>query len=302
MEAVDPKNPSIVCVASVSQVTSERIRVDFDGWRASYFFVVNSRDIFPVGWCAKAGIALQEPGPQATQALKQQPVEKKPTQRGGRSRASLQPSQPTHSPEVRKRRKSSDSSSVASHNVQETTRKSARTKPQVNGKMEAVTTFSESEDDLGSSRLVIDETGNGSDMESKPEKKAAKVSSTQIPLEDEKLLLYVNSSCNSGPHLDGKALAKHVKKSSFNSSIWPSMIVKNVIAAILNTSTTGSDKLIPMIDEALSEAHCPVIEELARSSRNSLSLDDVSKVMAILATRLQYCPNLFSQVCFHFMK
>ena len=64
LEAVDRKNPELICPATVSAVNGEQIQITFDGWKGAfgYWCRFDSRDIFPVGWCAKAGHPLQRPG------------------------------------------------------------------------------------------------------------------------------------------------------------------------------------------------------------------------------------------------
>ncbi len=64
LEAVDPKNPHLICPATVRDVNRDKIFVLFDGWsQASQFWVsYTSRDIFPVGWCKRVGHDLQMPG------------------------------------------------------------------------------------------------------------------------------------------------------------------------------------------------------------------------------------------------
>ncbi|KAG8244440.1 protein silencing [Homalodisca vitripennis] len=64
LEAVDKKNPQLICAATVGAEKGEMIHVTFDGWRGAfdYWCRYDSRDIFPVGWCAKSGHPLQPPG------------------------------------------------------------------------------------------------------------------------------------------------------------------------------------------------------------------------------------------------
>uniref|UniRef100_T1IQC7 TRASH domain-containing protein n=1 Tax=Strigamia maritima TaxID=126957 RepID=T1IQC7_STRMM len=64
LEAVDKKNPQLICAATVGVVNGDMIHITFDGWRGAfdYWCRYDSRDIFPVGWCAASGHPLQPPG------------------------------------------------------------------------------------------------------------------------------------------------------------------------------------------------------------------------------------------------
>ncbi|XP_040600043.1 sex comb on midleg-like protein 2 isoform X3 [Mesocricetus auratus] len=75
IEAVDRKNPYLICPATIGAVKGDQIHVTFDGWSGTfdYWCKYDSRDIFPVGWCCLTGDVLQPPGNTA---------EKKPKSRG----------------------------------------------------------------------------------------------------------------------------------------------------------------------------------------------------------------------------
>ncbi|XP_072321178.1 polycomb protein SCMH1-like isoform X2 [Eucyclogobius newberryi] len=64
LEAVDRKNPYLICPATVGEARGQEIFVMFDGWRGAfdYWCPHDSRDIFPVGWCAMTKHSLQPPG------------------------------------------------------------------------------------------------------------------------------------------------------------------------------------------------------------------------------------------------
>ncbi|XP_057340924.1 polycomb protein Scm [Microplitis mediator] len=68
LEAIDKKNPQLICTATVGAVKDEMIHITFDGWRGAfdYWCKYDSRDIFPVGWCFKSGHPLQPPRQKAT--------------------------------------------------------------------------------------------------------------------------------------------------------------------------------------------------------------------------------------------
>ncbi|XP_029459190.1 sex comb on midleg-like protein 2 isoform X3 [Rhinatrema bivittatum] len=64
LEAVDKKNPYLICPATIGDVKGDEVFITFDGWRGAfdYWCKYDSRDIFPVGWCSLTGDALQPPG------------------------------------------------------------------------------------------------------------------------------------------------------------------------------------------------------------------------------------------------
>lgn len=64
LEALDRKNPHLICPATVGAVEDDMIFITFDGWRGAfdYWCKYDSRDIFPVGWCKASGHPLQLPG------------------------------------------------------------------------------------------------------------------------------------------------------------------------------------------------------------------------------------------------
>lgn len=64
LEAVDKKNPQLICCATVAAVKDDEIHVTFDGWRGAfdYWCKYDSRDIFAVNWCAQSCHPMQPPG------------------------------------------------------------------------------------------------------------------------------------------------------------------------------------------------------------------------------------------------
>nr|XP_043873569.1 lethal(3)malignant brain tumor-like protein 4 [Solea senegalensis] len=63
LEAVDRKNPGLVCVASVTDVIEDRFLVHFDNWDDTYDYwcYSDSPYIHPVGWCEEQGRPLTSP-------------------------------------------------------------------------------------------------------------------------------------------------------------------------------------------------------------------------------------------------
>lgn len=63
LEAVDRKNPCLVCVASVADIVDGRFLVHFDNWDDTYDYWcdASSPHIHPVGWCQDHGRPLTAP-------------------------------------------------------------------------------------------------------------------------------------------------------------------------------------------------------------------------------------------------
>ncbi|XP_061569044.1 lethal(3)malignant brain tumor-like protein 4 isoform X2 [Cololabis saira] len=63
LEAVDKKNPGLVCVASVADVVDNCFLVHFDNWDDTYDYWCDSSSpyIHPVGWCEEQGRPLTAP-------------------------------------------------------------------------------------------------------------------------------------------------------------------------------------------------------------------------------------------------
>ncbi|XP_032084240.1 lethal(3)malignant brain tumor-like protein 3 isoform X2 [Thamnophis elegans] len=63
LEAVDKKNPSLMCVATISDMLDNRLLVHFDNWGESYDYWCDASSpyIRPVGYCQETGTLLTTP-------------------------------------------------------------------------------------------------------------------------------------------------------------------------------------------------------------------------------------------------
>uniref|UniRef100_A0A4W4ELH6 SAM domain-containing protein n=1 Tax=Electrophorus electricus TaxID=8005 RepID=A0A4W4ELH6_ELEEL len=63
LEAVDKKNPSFICVATVTDMVDSRFLVHFDDWDESYDYWCDATSpyIHPIGWCQENGKILTTP-------------------------------------------------------------------------------------------------------------------------------------------------------------------------------------------------------------------------------------------------
>ncbi|XP_033976760.1 LOW QUALITY PROTEIN: sex comb on midleg-like protein 2 [Trematomus bernacchii] len=91
LEAVDKKNPYLICPATVGEVKGDEVFVMFDGWRGAfdYWCLYESRDMFPVGWCSLTTHSLQAPGNSVSLQKPPPPLPASPPCKP--SRRSLQP-------------------------------------------------------------------------------------------------------------------------------------------------------------------------------------------------------------------
>ena len=73
LEAVDRKNSSLVCVATVAELMDNRILVHFDSWDDIYDYWADpmSPYIHPVGWCEEHGHTLTPPNSEYKQSTSQ---------------------------------------------------------------------------------------------------------------------------------------------------------------------------------------------------------------------------------------
>ncbi|XP_019112290.1 lethal(3)malignant brain tumor-like protein 1 [Larimichthys crocea] len=63
LEAVDRMNPSLICVATVTDVVDDRFLVHFDNWDDTYDYWCDSSSpyIHPIGWCKERNLPLTPP-------------------------------------------------------------------------------------------------------------------------------------------------------------------------------------------------------------------------------------------------
>lgn len=63
LEAIDRKNPDLVCVSSVNNVVGDQFLIHFDEWddQYDYWCREDCPYIHPMGWCQSNGIPLVPP-------------------------------------------------------------------------------------------------------------------------------------------------------------------------------------------------------------------------------------------------
>ncbi|XP_054046965.1 sex comb on midleg-like protein 2 [Rissa tridactyla] len=212
LEAIDRKNPYLICPATIGDVKGDEVFVTFDGWRGAfdYWCRCDSRDIFPVGWCSLTGDALQPPGNNVSITKSSAKIQSSPSKVTRRSMQSPQKSAPVPAQRGRKpgRGKPPGQSAVpkkgrspknipltksTSHTENLKTRKKSlkpgkKKKSSLDQLTPASPSHSSPEGDSGTTQILKD----GISLSGA----TAAVIST--------VCVYVNKHGNSGPHLDKK--------------------------------------------------------------------------------------------------
>ncbi|XP_039600963.1 sex comb on midleg-like protein 2 isoform X2 [Polypterus senegalus] len=220
LEAVDRKNPYLICPATIGEVKGDEIFVMFDGWRGAfdYWCKYDSRDIFPVGWCSLTKHCLQPPGNSVNNPKTASAPVSSPLKTTRRSMQSLQkpvtlpPALPVRKG-VRGRRPKSQTAALIKASAAEQRNSSVQSS--------SVKTTSNTE------KAIPKKKGPKPGSKRKPRivynpvsaavptaSLEAKLNSTQLPKESSNhpslnavmstVCVYVNKHGNCGPHLDRK--------------------------------------------------------------------------------------------------
>ena len=84
LEVADLMDPRLICVATISQIIGNLMKIHFDGWEEEYdqWLDASSPDIYPLGWCELVGHKLEAPpAPQPQVVKKPTKTSKKPKKR-----------------------------------------------------------------------------------------------------------------------------------------------------------------------------------------------------------------------------
>ena len=63
LEASNRQRPSLICVATITEVKNSHLQIHLDGWPTDYDYWCEptTSDIHPVGWCESQGVELRKP-------------------------------------------------------------------------------------------------------------------------------------------------------------------------------------------------------------------------------------------------
>ncbi|XP_013775899.2 polycomb protein SCMH1-like isoform X1 [Limulus polyphemus] len=200
LEALDRKNPHLVCPATVATVKDDMIFVAFDGWRGAfdYWCKVDSRDIFPVGWCKASGHPLQPPGYKAL------PGSKPKTQAKVNIPQSVPPVPPPRPPSPRNTQSPSSSTRART-----STNSSQNSDPSSSTRTRTSTNNSQQSDKQSNSATSVSaDSEEDSKRPRSPNVLVTEPDTSTVAKQNPTVCVFVNHSCTCGPHLDPRKVTQ----------------------------------------------------------------------------------------------
>ncbi|XP_069922899.1 sex comb on midleg-like protein 2 isoform X5 [Oryctolagus cuniculus] len=200
LEAVDKKNPFLICPATIGGVRGDEVHITFDGWSGAfdYWCKYDSRDLFPVGWCCLTGDILQPLGngvPVVKNTAKTQSSPSKATERSMQSPQNTAPGLPTQ--QVKKPGRTKSSGNTSAPKKGSSAKNPTPKKKGVNsGKKEKIIPVLCSTSST-SLKTLIRESANSGDRDAAPRMSKIVMSTVCV---------YINKHGNFGPHLDPKKI------------------------------------------------------------------------------------------------
>uniref|UniRef100_A0A5F9CUM3 Scm polycomb group protein like 2 n=1 Tax=Oryctolagus cuniculus TaxID=9986 RepID=A0A5F9CUM3_RABIT len=200
LEAVDKKNPFLICPATIGGVRGDEVHITFDGWSGAfdYWCKYDSRDLFPVGWCCLTGDILQPLGngvPVVKNTAKTQSSPSKATERSMQSPQNTAPGLPTQ--QVKKPGRTKSSGNTSAPKKGSSVKNPTPKKKGVNsGKKEKIIPVLCSTSST-SLKTLIRESANSGDRDAAPRMSKIVMSTVCV---------YINKHGNFGPHLDPKKI------------------------------------------------------------------------------------------------
>ncbi|CAL1261842.1 unnamed protein product [Larinioides sclopetarius] len=194
LEALDRKNPHLICPATVGAVKDDMIFITFDGWRGAfdYWCKYDARDIFPVGWCKASGHPLQLPGNKAGSSGKCKIKVQVPLP------STVPPPPPVSKPPSPGSQTPSNSTRSRSNGVSNNSEKSQQSLQQT----------------VSPSSTVIENEISASDVDIKPPSPSTtKVLVTEpdtssVSKSSPSVCAYINHGCTCGPYLNPRRISR----------------------------------------------------------------------------------------------
>ncbi|XP_006835658.1 PREDICTED: sex comb on midleg-like protein 2 [Chrysochloris asiatica] len=197
LEAIDRKNPYLICPATIGGVKGDEVHITFDGWSGAfdYWCKYDSRDIFPIGWCHLTGDVLQLPGANVSITKNIARIQSSPSKVARRSMQSPQKTEavsPTQQAKKSGRTKSPGQTSVFKKGSS-LKNNTSKKKVQKENNLPAL---------CSTSATYVNSVAN--DLGSPSYDKDAIPGTSKIVMST--VCVYVNKHGNSGPHLDQKRI------------------------------------------------------------------------------------------------